>query len=146
MAIFKTERSLMFAYVRLKSPMFAYFEKKYFFPALWTSAEGTQWVGWVKMVEGSWLRVEGLPAPEESSAVCGGKAELGIKVETAARANLCVTKFGLLRGVTRMSTKVRTDQARKSAMLRIVTGGANFLGVWRLLTRYGDESGGGFQH
>src|SRR5882724_11897814 len=31
----KTERSRMFAYVRLKSRMFSYFEKKYFFPALW---------------------------------------------------------------------------------------------------------------
>jgi hypothetical protein len=45
MAIFVTERSHMFAYVRLKSPMFAYFEKKYFFPALWSSNTGTQWVG-----------------------------------------------------------------------------------------------------
>ena len=30
-AIFETERSLMFAYVRVKSLMFAFFEKKYFF-------------------------------------------------------------------------------------------------------------------
>src|SRR5260221_10265094 len=44
-AFLKTERSLMFAYVRLKSLMFAYFEKKYFFPALWSSFARTQWVG-----------------------------------------------------------------------------------------------------
>jgi hypothetical protein len=25
--------------------MFAYFEKKYFFPALWSLVAGTQWVG-----------------------------------------------------------------------------------------------------
>ena len=35
----------MFAYVRLKSLMFAYFEKKYFFPALWLLSTGAQWVG-----------------------------------------------------------------------------------------------------
>jgi len=40
-----TERSLMFAYVRVKSLMFAFFEKKYFFPALWPLAPRTQWVG-----------------------------------------------------------------------------------------------------
>jgi hypothetical protein len=34
----------MFAYVRLKSLMFAYFEKKYFFPALWLLRTGTQYV------------------------------------------------------------------------------------------------------
>src|SRR5882672_8466531 len=40
-----TERSLMFAYVRLKSLKFAYFEKKYFFPALWPLITNTPWVG-----------------------------------------------------------------------------------------------------
>jgi len=35
----------MFAYVRLKSLMFAYFEKKYFSPELWPSRGGTQRVG-----------------------------------------------------------------------------------------------------
>jgi hypothetical protein len=40
----QTERSPMFAYVRLKSLMFAYFEKKYFFPALWPAGASTQWV------------------------------------------------------------------------------------------------------
>ncbi len=35
----------MFAYVRLKSLMFAFFEKKYFFPALWPVRTDTQWVG-----------------------------------------------------------------------------------------------------
>jgi hypothetical protein len=44
----KTERSLMFAYIRLKSLMFAYFEKKYFFPALWQLVARTQWVGVTK--------------------------------------------------------------------------------------------------
>src|SRR5712672_693818 len=44
LAKMKTERSLMFAYVRLKSLMFAYFEKKYFFPALWSSGAGTPWI------------------------------------------------------------------------------------------------------
>src|SRR5712675_2131258 len=43
--VFATERSLMFAYVRLKSLMFAFFEKKCFFPALWSPGIGTQWVG-----------------------------------------------------------------------------------------------------
>src|SRR5882672_10339824 len=38
----ETERSLMFAYVRVKSLMFAYLEKKYFFPAWWWCAAG----GW----------------------------------------------------------------------------------------------------
>ena len=33
---------------------------------------------------------------------------------------------GKVRDVSRKSTKVRTDQARKSAMLRIVTGKTNF--------------------
>src|SRR5258706_16386370 len=32
-----------FAYVRLKSLMFAYFEKKYFFPALWPSEAWNQY-------------------------------------------------------------------------------------------------------
>src|SRR5258708_33666871 len=41
----RTERSLMFAYVRVKSLMFAYFEKKYFFPALWPTSRSTQRVG-----------------------------------------------------------------------------------------------------
>src|SRR5258708_6219387 len=40
-----TERSLMFAYVRLKSLMFAFFEKKYFFPALWSSRADPQRMG-----------------------------------------------------------------------------------------------------
>jgi len=31
------QRSLKIAYVRLKSLMFAYFEKKYFFTALWSA-------------------------------------------------------------------------------------------------------------
>jgi 3-deoxy-7-phosphoheptulonate synthase len=35
----------MFAYVRLKSLMFAYFEKKYFSPELWSLIVRTQWVG-----------------------------------------------------------------------------------------------------
>ncbi len=34
--------------------------------------------------------------------------------------------YGKVREVSRKSTKVRTDQARKSAMLRIVTGKTNF--------------------
>jgi hypothetical protein len=46
-----TERSRMFAYVRLKSRMFAYFEKKYFFPALWPPRARTQCVG----VDATWL-------------------------------------------------------------------------------------------
>src|SRR6266478_6156068 len=45
LAKMKTERSLMFAYVRLKSLMFAFFEKKYFFPALWPTSRSTQRVG-----------------------------------------------------------------------------------------------------
>ena len=40
---------------------------------------------------------------------------------------LCGKKYGFFRDVSRKSTKVRTDQARKSAMLRIVTGKTNFL-------------------
>src|ERR1700722_7947965 len=34
-----------FAYVRIKSPMFAYFEKKYFFRALWSSSASTPRIG-----------------------------------------------------------------------------------------------------
>ena len=41
-------------------------------------------------------------------------------------ADLCGKKCGLLRESPRSFTKVRTDQARKSAMLRIVTGGTLF--------------------
>jgi len=43
------------------------------------------------------------------------------------RSDLCVTKFGLFRDVTRKSTKVRTEQGRGYAMLRIVTGRTLFL-------------------
>jgi hypothetical protein len=47
---------------------------------------------------------------------------------TARRASsdLCGKNYGLLRVVTRSFTKVRTDQARKSAIVRIVTGETNF--------------------
>ena len=45
-------------------------------------------------------------------------------------ADLCVTKFGLFRDVTRSFTKVRTDQGRKSSMLRIVTGQSLFNHGW----------------
>jgi len=44
-AIFVTERSLMFAYVRLKSLMFSFFDKKYFIPALRSRCADTQLVG-----------------------------------------------------------------------------------------------------
>jgi hypothetical protein len=52
----------------------------------------------------------------------------GAAVCRAARGRLdsSVTKFGLLRESSRSFTKVRTDQARKSSMLRIVTGEALF--------------------
>jgi hypothetical protein len=50
-AIFVTERSRMFGYVRLKSLMFAFFEKKYFFPALWLDALDIQPVGDVSEME-----------------------------------------------------------------------------------------------
>jgi hypothetical protein len=45
----------------------------------------------------------------------------------AQQVDLCGTKFGLFHESARSFTKVRTDQARKSAMFRIVTGGTNFL-------------------
>ena len=51
-AIFVTERSRMFAYTRLKSLMFAFFEKKYFFPALRSRCADTQRVG----VRDGWRR------------------------------------------------------------------------------------------
>jgi hypothetical protein len=59
--------------------MFAFFEKKYFLPGLWSSGTGTQGVGGVKTVEGCWLRVERLPAPEESGAVSDVSAELSVR-------------------------------------------------------------------
>jgi hypothetical protein len=43
-----------------------------------------------------------------------------------ASADLCGKSYGLLRVVTRKCAKVRTDQARKSAIVRIYTGGSLF--------------------
>ena len=48
------------------------------------------------------------------------------KVRRRTFAGKVTRKFGLFHEVTRSFTKVRTDQARKSSMLRIVTGGTNF--------------------
>src|SRR6266478_4864101 len=70
--------------------MFAFFEKKYFFPALWSSDMNTQWVGDVsemecwsigvlgkgsrrKTVEGCWLRVEGAPESDVNATLPSGK-------------------------------------------------------------------------
>src|SRR6266404_4613414 len=55
------------------------------------------------------------------------QAELGTKLgklrSGAKRGRESPRKFGVLRVVTRCFTKVRTDQGRKSAIVRIVTGG-----------------------
>ena len=199
MAIFETERSLMFAYVRLKSLMFAFFEKKYFFPGLWSQGTGTQWVGqaervgkWSYEVLESWERqfarrrasfprsaaMEGgggkrrigtrafsalggrragkqpgfshiAPAstrlfPHYSTQVVDfqriytvrvfpdanlasqARYDMGAPEELFVGAKCGPRKFGLLRESSRSFTKVRTDQARKSSMLRIVTGGTHF--------------------
>jgi hypothetical protein len=60
---------------------------------------------------------------------CNGRS--GTNVESVPRrwasADLCGKNHGLLRESSGKFTKVRTDQARKSAMLRIVTGKALFL-------------------
>ena len=70
------ERPLICEFVRLYANILAYFEKKYFFPALWSRCADTQRVGDVsemecwsigelgkgsrrKTVEGYWLRIEG---------------------------------------------------------------------------------------
>jgi len=106
-AFLQTERSLMFAYVRLKSLMFAYFEKKYFFPALWSSGTRTQGVGGVKTVESCWLRVEGLSAPDESAAVSDVRAELSGK------------NYGFFRDVSRFYAQIRAVVTRFYAFLRV---------------------------
>jgi len=55
------------------------------------------------------------------------QAGLGTGVDEVESANSCGKNYGLLREVTRSFTKVRTDQARKSSMLRIFTGGSLFI-------------------
>jgi hypothetical protein len=45
----------------------------------------------------------------------------------AKRGQESARKFGLFHEVTRSFTKVRTDQARNSAIVRIITGGTSFL-------------------
>jgi hypothetical protein len=50
----ETERSLMFAYVRVNSLMFAFFEKSVFFPALWRLDARTQSVGFRRVLFGFW--------------------------------------------------------------------------------------------
>ena len=49
------------------------------------------------------------------------------RVTEAQRADLRGKKCGLLRVVTRKFTKVRTDQGRGYAIVRIFTGETNFL-------------------
>jgi hypothetical protein len=108
----KTETgcSLMFAYVRVKSLMFAYFEKKYFFPPLWSSGEGTQRVG-PSFARKLW----------RAGRNCAGKS---------------AGCYALFRESSRSFTKVRTDQARNSAIVRIVTGGTLFCRSWRFFTTF----------
>jgi hypothetical protein len=64
-------RNGAFAYVRLKSLMFAYFEKKYFFPALWPSSAGAQWVG-ALTVEG-WKKNGMSPVASSAGATSTGR-------------------------------------------------------------------------
>ena len=56
------ERPLICEFVRLYANILAYFEKKYFFPALWPSITGTQWVVGVSEMEwrsiGEWKQAE----------------------------------------------------------------------------------------
>jgi hypothetical protein len=54
------------------------------------------------------------------------QAELGTKVGEAEGADFCGKNYGFLREVSQKSAKVRTDQARKSAIVRIFTGETNF--------------------
>ena len=75
----QTERSLMFAYVRLKSLMFAYFEKKYFFPALWPAGARTPWIAAV-MRSGRKIEARGgdgtfYPSVEDT----GGQGGVGVR-------------------------------------------------------------------
>jgi len=76
----------------------------------------------------------GLPrvAPKRHGATTGLSGANSLRLvqcaapRTGVSSDFCRKKCGLLRVVTRSFTKVRTDQARKSSMLRIVTGGTNF--------------------
>jgi len=57
--------------------------------------------------------------------------------------------YALFREVSRKSTKVRTDQARKSSMLRIFTGGTNFSttdGTWTKDRWEKDRENNDFNH
>ena len=83
-------------------------------------------------VEGGDVCWTALPRASLADSLCPGLhigRPYGAAMCRAAhgRSDLCVTKFGLFRDVTRKSTKVRTDQGRGYAMLRIVTGRTLFL-------------------
>ena len=188
--------------------MFAFFEKKYFFPALWSSGAGTQGVGprgawnphgkwsvgvleyWGRRLQesvraaggvvrsgqkcvGKWVQlgkggkkvgnrtgfshlfpdvstqVVDFPLLSRLRVFCGMRVERGGGQWTVDNwqwianrgnesnrtngTNLARTmiaksprKFGLFHDVTRKSAKVRTDQGRKSAIVRIFTGGNLF--------------------
>jgi len=98
----------MFAYVRLKSLMFAFFEKKYFFPVLWLSPGEPQWPG-------AW---------DEREFLIG--CEHGFAAVSDVSAELSGENCSFLRIFPRFSTILRTDQGRIYAILRIFTGGTNF--------------------
>ena len=60
-------------------------------------------------------------------AECCNLVEVGeMAARRAAEGGFMREKFGLFHEVSRKSTKVRTDQGRGYAMLRIVTGGSLF--------------------
>jgi len=73
----------------------------------------------------------GATAKKRSEAIrrAGGRRSIGADggVERPERAKLCGKSYVFIRESSRKSTKVRTDQARKSSIVRIVTGETNFL-------------------
>jgi hypothetical protein len=96
----ETERSLISGFVRLYANIFAYFEKKCFFPALWPAYAGTQRVGGVMTVEGCWLRVVG-----------GNEND----------AKLSEKYIGFYRDASRFIGYFRTQEARNSAFSRFLS-------------------------
>ena len=118
-AFMKTGRSLMFAYVRLKSLMFGYFEKKYFFPALWSSFARTQWVGGVSEMEywsfgGRCKRRRAMGGAELRGNNLASQARH--KSDTPSGLFAGAKRYGLLR---EKSAKVR-EVSRKFAQIRAV--------------------------
>jgi len=89
----------MFAYVRLKSLMFAYFEKKYFFPGLWPPGTGTQWVGQAEL--GTNMGRTGLP-----------RMKHGLNTDAETTLNRSQAKPGTIRMSESLSSDLGFDRGR----------------------------------